>query len=66
MNRCWLLVDVEAEVPKSLRDALRGLGHALKERPPIGRANCVAIHPSSHGFRAVADVKRDGGKAAAY
>jgi gamma-glutamyltranspeptidase/glutathione hydrolase len=64
----WLpdLVYVEAEVPNPVRDALIALGHQIKERPPIGHANCIEIDPTTHGFRAVADVHRDGGKAAAY
>jgi hypothetical protein len=32
----------------------------------IGHANCIEVDPATHGFRAVADVKRDGGAAAAY
>lgn len=64
----WLpdTVFMEEAVPKSLRDGLTGMGHAIKMRPPMGHANCVELDPKSRGFRAVADFARDGGKAAAY
>jgi gamma-glutamyltranspeptidase/glutathione hydrolase len=57
---------VEAALPQPLRAALRARGHHVEERAPIGHANCIEVDPATHGFRAVADVTRDGGKAAAY
>jgi gamma-glutamyltranspeptidase/glutathione hydrolase len=64
----WLpdTVFVEEAVPQPLRAALRARGHHLEARPPIGHANCIEVDPATGGFRAVADVARDGGKAAAY
>jgi hypothetical protein len=38
----------------------------VEVRPAIGVANCIEIDPLTRGFRSVADVARDGGKAAAY
>ncbi len=68
LHHQWLpdQIYVESDVPSSLRDALAALGHAIKERGPMGHANCIGIDPVTHGFRAVADVSRDGGKAAAF
>ncbi len=50
-------------------DLLRGLerlGHHAVTDGPIGHANCIEIDPLSGAVRAVADVSRYGGSAAAY
>jgi gamma-glutamyltranspeptidase / glutathione hydrolase len=51
---------------ESVIAALEKLGHAHVERGSIGHANSIEIDPETGGLRAVADVIRDGGKAAAY
>jgi gamma-glutamyltranspeptidase/glutathione hydrolase len=38
----------------------------VRKRARMGHANCIEVDPASHGFRAVADTTRGGGKAAAY
>ncbi len=56
----------EADLPPATAAALEGLGHKLKTRDHIGDANCIELDPKTKKLTAVADVKRDGGKAAAY
>jgi gamma-glutamyltranspeptidase/glutathione hydrolase len=51
--------------PAVLRE-LAAMGHALQSRERIGHANCIEVDPETGGYRAVADIHRDGGKAAAY
>lgn len=51
--------------PQVLED-LGKMGHALREWNRIGHANCIEVDPETMGFRAVADVDRDGGKAVAF
>jgi hypothetical protein len=46
--------------------ALVAMGHQIRKRPAIGHANVIEVDPATRGFRAVADVTRGGGKAAAY
>lgn len=64
----WLpdAIWVEASIPADVEAALVAKGHAIRKRPAIGHANVIEIDPATRGFRAVADVKRGGGKAAAY
>jgi len=45
---------------------LRGLGHGVGTDGPIGHANCIEVDPQTGRVRAVADVFRYGGSAAAY
>ena len=47
-------------------EGLRAKGHELKSWGRIGHANCIGRDPASGALQAVADVERDGGKAAAY
>lgn len=47
-------------------EALKARGHTIAEWPSIGHANCIEVDPATHGYRAVADVARDGGAAVAY
>jgi gamma-glutamyltranspeptidase / glutathione hydrolase len=56
----------EETLPPDTAAALTGLGHSLKMRPRIGHANCIEVDAASGSLTAVADVKRDGGKASAY
>jgi len=46
--------------------ALRARGHVLRSRRSIGFANCIEVDPRTGTITAVADVKRDGGRASAY
>jgi len=46
--------------------SLKGRGHAVRARARIGVANCIEVDPKTGALIAVADVKRDGGKASAY
>jgi gamma-glutamyltranspeptidase/glutathione hydrolase len=64
----WLPDRITAEetIDPELEKGLRALGHEVRKRSAIGHANCIEVDPTTHGFRAVADVARDGGKAAAY
>jgi gamma-glutamyltranspeptidase/glutathione hydrolase len=56
----------EPALPQATATALEGLGHKLKTWDHIGDANCVEVDTKTKKLIAVADVKRDGGKAAAY
>jgi len=56
----------EPALPEATATALQGLGHKLKTWDHIGDANCIELDPKTKKLIAVADVKRDGGKAAAY
>jgi gamma-glutamyltranspeptidase / glutathione hydrolase len=56
----------ETDLPPATATALEGLGHTLKKWDHIGDANCIEVDPKTKKLIAVADVKRDGGKAAAY
>lgn len=57
----------EEGMDPALKKALEKKGHELKTRGwRIGHANCIAVDPESGEIKAVADVARDGGSAAAY
>jgi gamma-glutamyltranspeptidase/glutathione hydrolase len=56
----------EEALPEATIAALKGRGHAMRARARIGVANCIEVDPKSGALIAVADVKRDGGKASAY
>lgn len=66
----WLPDEVIAEpaVEAELIEGLKGFGHKVTVSPfgPIGHADCIEVDPATNGFRAVADVTRSGGGAAAY
>ena len=51
---------------RELRAGLRALGHDFRRGDTIGHANCIEVDPATQGFRAVADVARDGGEAVAF
>jgi len=59
-------VMLEPAVPQDIEDELRARGHATLRRGTIGHANCIEVDPTTQGLRAVADVTRGGGAAAAY
>ena len=47
--------------------ALEKKGHVLEQRGwQIGHANCIEVDPQTGELKAVADIARDGGSAAAY
>jgi gamma-glutamyltranspeptidase/glutathione hydrolase len=56
----------EEALPDATLMALQERGHATRARARMGVANCIEIDPTTGALIAVADVKRDGGKAAAY
>jgi gamma-glutamyltranspeptidase/glutathione hydrolase len=64
----WLpdAIWTEDRVPAELEAQLQARGHQIRKRGAIGHANCIEVDPATRGFRAVADVARDGGKAVAY
>jgi gamma-glutamyltranspeptidase/glutathione hydrolase len=66
----WLpdQVMVEPEVEPEIIDGLRARGHNVSVSPfgHFGHADCIEVDPATHGYRAVADVTRDGGGALAY
>ncbi|HET6339591.1 MAG TPA: gamma-glutamyltransferase [Polyangiales bacterium] len=66
----WLpdQVMVEPTVEPELVEGLRALGHTVETIPwgKIGHADCIEVDPKTLGYRAVADVTRGGGAAAAY
>jgi gamma-glutamyltranspeptidase / glutathione hydrolase len=64
----WLPDEIVAEstMPPDVQAELTRRGHAVRRRVQMGHANCIETDPATHGFRAVADTTRGGGKAAAY
>jgi gamma-glutamyltranspeptidase/glutathione hydrolase len=64
----WLpdMIWTEERMPEELEKGLIAKGHKIRKRGSIGHANCIEVDPESKGFRAVADVSRDGGEAVAY
>ncbi|WAS89632.1 gamma-glutamyltransferase [Nannocystis punicea] len=47
-------------------EGLKAKGHTIAEWPSIGHANSIEVDPKTQGYRAVADIARDGGAAVAY
>jgi gamma-glutamyltranspeptidase/glutathione hydrolase len=63
----WMPDEVVHEaLPPAAIAALKDKGHGMRARASIGVANCIAVDPKTGALVAVADVKRDGGKASAY
>jgi gamma-glutamyltranspeptidase/glutathione hydrolase len=57
----------EEGLDPKLKKALEKKGHKLETRGwRIGHANCIEIDPATGDIKAVADLDRDGGSAAAY
>lgn len=61
-DQIWL----EDRLDPKVVQGLEAKGHAIRQRGSMGHANCIEVDPASQGFRAVADVSRDGGAAVAY
>jgi gamma-glutamyltranspeptidase / glutathione hydrolase len=63
----WMpdMVFHEGDLPPATVKALEAMGHKLTSRGRIGHANCIETNAAGE-LRAVADVARDGGDAAAY
>ncbi|MEZ4384328.1 MAG: gamma-glutamyltransferase [Nannocystaceae bacterium] len=75
LHHQWLpdRILAEPEAGDALLDGLRARGHEIQVLGSggwvwrtIGHANCIEVDPETRGFRAVADIARDGGKAVAY
>jgi len=64
----WMPDQVTAEptLDRAIVEGLKARGHKVEEWDSIGHANCIEVDPATGGYRAVADVARDGGKAVAY
>ncbi len=56
----------EDRIDPELQKALEAKGHEVRKRGSMGHANCIEVDPKTRGFRAIADVSRDGGSAVAY
>jgi gamma-glutamyltranspeptidase/glutathione hydrolase len=61
-DEIWL----EERMDPTVVAGLEAKGHKIRKREAMGHANCIEVEPTSRGFRAVADVSRDGGAAVAY
>ncbi|MCB9705761.1 MAG: gamma-glutamyltransferase [Myxococcales bacterium] len=75
LHHQWLpdRIMAEPEAGEALLEGLRARGHEVVVLGSagwlwrsIGHANCVEVDPATGGYRAVADIARDGGKAVAY
>jgi len=64
----WMPDEIAYEdaLPAATIAALKAKGHAMRARARIGVANCIEVDPRTGALVAVADVNRDGGKAAAW
>lgn len=64
----WLpdVVMHERGLAPELARRLLDMGHELQPRKRIGHANCIEVDPATGFVVGVADVARNGGKAAAY
>ncbi|MEX1364165.1 MAG: gamma-glutamyltransferase [Nannocystaceae bacterium] len=56
----------EERIDPQVEAALATMGHSMRKRSGMGHANCIEVDPETKGFRAVADVERDGGAAVAF
>lgn len=64
----WLpdSIMTEDRITPELEAGLKAKGHQVRKWGKMGHANCIEVDPVTKGFRAVADVSRDGGMAVAY
>ena len=64
----WLpdMIWAEDRMSAELEAGLVAKGHQIRKRGSMGHANIIEVDPATKGFRAVADVTRDGGKAVAF
>ncbi|MEM6294892.1 MAG: gamma-glutamyltransferase [Myxococcota bacterium] len=60
------MIWAEEALDDEVEAGLKAKGHEIRSRGAMGHANCIEVDPKTRGFRAVADVERDGGKAVAY
>lgn len=56
----------EPTLASEIVEGLKARGHEMAQWPSIGHANCIEVDPATGGYRAVADIGRDGGEAVAY
>ena len=56
----------EERLDPKVEQGLIERGHEIRKRSGMGHANSIEVDPQTRGFRAVADVERDGGAAVAY
>jgi len=56
----------EERIDGAVEEGLKAKGHEIRKRSGMGHANCIEVDPQTRGFRAVADVSRDGGAAVAF
>jgi len=68
LHHQWLpdMIWAEDRISPELEQGLIERGHQIRKRGSMGHANVLEVDPATRGFRAVADVSRDGGKAVAY
>jgi gamma-glutamyltranspeptidase/glutathione hydrolase len=68
LHHQWLpdQITVEQDFEPDIVSGLQALGHKVERFESFGHANCIEVDPPTHGYRAVADVKRKGGEADAY
>jgi gamma-glutamyltranspeptidase / glutathione hydrolase len=68
LHHQWLPDEIQYEpgLAAGSAEALSRLGHTLRPTAQIGHANCIEVDPTTGAIRAVADVQRLGGGAAAY
>jgi gamma-glutamyltranspeptidase/glutathione hydrolase len=68
LHHQWLpdRITVEPSFEPEIAQELRARGHEVVQGNTFGQAECIEVDPATHGFRAVADVTRHYGAAAAY
>ncbi|MBC8071298.1 MAG: gamma-glutamyltransferase, partial [Deltaproteobacteria bacterium] len=68
LHHQWLpdMIWAEDRISAELEAGLVAKGHQIRKRGSSGHANIIEVDPATQGFRAVADVTRDGGKAVAF
>jgi gamma-glutamyltranspeptidase / glutathione hydrolase len=68
LHHQWLpdMIWAEDRISAELEQGLIARGHQIRKRGGMGHANIIEVDPKTQGFRAVADVTRDGGKADAF
>lgn len=68
LHHQWLpdMIWAEDRISAELEQGLIERGHQIRKRGAMGHANVIEVDPKTHGFRAVADESRDGGKAVAW
>jgi gamma-glutamyltranspeptidase/glutathione hydrolase len=68
LHHQWLpdQIVVEPSFEPELEQGLTAMGHHVLRRESMGQVECIEVDSTTHGFRAVADVTRRYGAAAAY